>query len=229
MKAIVWTAYGPPEVLQLRDVPKPTPKANEVLIKVRAVLASTGDCEMRRLGLPAWVQLPLRLYVGFSKPVRITILGSYLAGDIEAVGSGVTRFAVGDAVFGRSDLNFGAYAEYVCLSEKAPLVTKPASMTYEEAAPIALGGLESLHFLRLANIQPGHKVLINGAGGSIGSYAVQLAKHFGARVTGVDSPDKLDMLRAIGADHVIDYTREDFSANGVKYDCILDVVLHSSF
>lgn len=229
MKAIVWTAYGPPEVLQLREIAKPTPKEDEVLIKVRAVTISAGDCEIRNLTLPMWVRLPMRLYVGVSKPARVTVLGSYMAGDVEAVGKDVTRFAAGDAVFGMTGFGFGANAEYVCAPETETLVTKPASMTYEEAAPVALGGLEALHFLRKANVQPGQTVLINGAGGSIGTYGVQLAKHFGAEVTAVDSADKLDMLRAIGADHVVDYAREDFSKNGVKYDVILDVVLKSSF
>lgn len=229
MKAIVWTAFGPPDVLQLQKVEKPTPKDNELLIRIRATTVSTGDCEMRSMRLATWLQLPMRLYVGFRKPKRITILGSYLAGDIEAIGKDVVRFAVGDAVFGCTDLKFGTYAEYVCLAENATLVTKPANLTYEEAAAVALGGLESLHFLSKANIQPGQTVLINGAGGSIGTYGVQLAKHFGAEVTAVDSADKLDMLRAIGANHVVDYTREDFSKKGLKYDVILDVVLKSSF
>lgn len=229
MKAIIWTAYGPPDVLRLRKVEKPAPKDNEVLIKVRAVTVSAGDCEMRSLGLATWVQIPMRFYVGFRKPKRITILGSYLAGDVEAVGKGVTRFAIGDSVFGTTGFGFGAYAEYACLPESATLVTKPASMTYEEAAPVALGGLEALHFLRRANIQSGQTVLINGAGGSIGTYGIQLAKHFGAEVTAVDSAEKLDMLRSIGADHVVDYMHEDFSKSGVKYDVILDVVLKSSF
>ena len=229
MKAIVWTKYGPPDVLQYKEVEKPVPKEDEVLLKVYATTVTAGDCEVRKLKLPVWIRLPMRIYVGFSKPKRVTILGSYLAGEIEALGKSVKRFRVGDQVFGFTGMGFGAYAEYVCLPEEGAVITKPASMTYEEAAPVSLGGLEALHFLRKANIRPGHKVLINGAGGSIGTYGIQLAKYLGAEVTGVDSTRKLDMLRSIGADHVIDYTQEDFTKSGRRYDVIFDVVLKSSF
>ena len=229
MEAIVWTKYGPPDVLQYKEVEKPVPKEDEVLLKVYATTVTAGDCEVRKLKLPVWIRLPMRIYVGFSKPKRVTILGSYLAGEIEALGKSVKRFRVGDQVFGFTGMGFGAYAEYVCLPEEGAVITKPASMTYEEAAPVSLGGLEALHFLRKANIRPGHKVLINGAGGSIGTYGIQLAKYLGAEVTGVDSTRKLDMLRSIGADHVIDYTQEDFTKSGRRYDVIFDVVLKSSF
>jgi len=229
MKAIVWTKYGAPDVLQLKEVEKPTPKDKEILVKIRATTATAGDCEMRNLKFPLWVRLPMRIYVGFRKPTRVTILGGYLAGEIEAVGKDVHRFAVGDQVFGATGLSFGTYAEYACLPEKGAVTTKPVNMTYEEAAAVPLGGLEALHFLRKANIQPGQNVMINGAGGSIGTFGTQLAKYFGAGVTAVDSTDKLDMLRAIGADHVIDYTQENFANSGKTYDVILDVVLKSSF
>ncbi|MCI0575104.1 MAG: NAD(P)-dependent alcohol dehydrogenase [Chloroflexi bacterium] len=234
MKAIVWTKYGPPDVLQLKEVEKPTPKDNEVLIKVHAATASTADTELRRLKLPLLFAIPLRLYLGFRRPTRITIPGTEFAGEIVAAGKSVTRYKPGDQVFGYTGLGMGTYAEYMCLPEKpsalaSVLAEKPANITYEEAAAVPFGGLEALHSLRKANIQRGQKVLIVGAGGSIGTYSVQLAKHYGAEVTGVDKPGKLEMLRSIGADHVIDYTQEDFTKSGQTYDVILDTVGKSSF
>lgn len=229
MKAIVWTKYGPPEVLETREVEKPTPKDNEVLIKVRAAAITAGDCEMRNLKFPLWVRLPMQVFVGVRKPTRVRILGAYLSGEIVEVGKDVKRFAVGDDVFGLAGMTFGAYAEYIALPEDGIVVTKPSNLSHLEAAPAGLGGLEALHFLSKANIQPGQKVLINGAGGSIGTFAVQFAKHLGAEVTAVDIAAKLDLLRSIGADHVIDYAREDFTQNGRTYDVILDVVLKSPF
>jgi len=234
MKAIIWTKYGSPDGLQLREVAKPTPKDNEVLIKVHAVTASTPDTELRRLKLPALFAIPLRLYIGFIKPTRITILGTEFAGEIVSAGKDVTRYKPGDQVFGYTGLAMGTYAEYMCLAEKPSALASvmgkmPANMSYEEAAAVPFGGLEALHSLRQANIQRGQKVLIVGAGGSIGSYSVQFAKLYGAEVTGVDKPGKLEMLRSIGADHVIDYTREDFTKSGQTYDVILDTIGKSPF
>ena len=229
MKAIVWTDYGPPDVLRIQDAEKPIPKDNQVLIKVHAATVTAGDCEMRSMTLPAWIRLAMRLYIGFRRPTRKTILGQELAGEIEAVGKDVTQFTVGDQVFAQTGFSFGAYAEYVCLPADGAIARKPANMTYEEAAAVPTGGLEALHFLTKASLQPGESILINGAGGSIGTFAVQLARHYGAEVTAVDSAVKLDMLRAIGADHVIDYASEDFTRNGQTYDVIFDIVGKSSF
>ena len=229
MKAILWTAYGPPHVLRLGEVEKPVPRADEVLIRIHATTAFQGDCEMRRLKLPLLLRLPLRLYLGVRRPKRIRILGQELAGEVEAVGSSVKKFQPGDPVFGTTGFGLGAYAEYTCLPETGALAIKPANMTYEQAAAVPVGGLEALYFLRQADIQSGQKVLINGAGGSIGTFAVQLAKAYGAEVTAVDSTGKLDMLRSIGADHVVDYTREDFTRRGRLYDVIYDVVGKSPF
>ena len=229
MKAVVWTAYGPPEVLQLREVEKPAPKDNEVLIKIHATTVTKGDCEMRGLDLPIYLGLPIRLWRGLTKPRGTTIMGTELAGEIEAVGSQVKRLKVGDRVFGSAGLSVGANAQYICLPEEpgemeGGAATMPANMTYEEAATVPFGGRDALHFLRRAKIQPGQQVLINGAGGSIGTFAVQLAKLFGAEVTAVDSTPKLEMLQSLGADQVIDYTREDFARSGKVYDVIFDVV-----
>jgi NADPH:quinone reductase-like Zn-dependent oxidoreductase len=229
VKAIVWTGYGPPDVLQLQEVAKPTPKANEVLIKIHATTVTTGDCEMRNLRFPYWIRLPMRAFLGLRKPTRITIPGTYLAGEIEAVGADVTRFKPGDPVFGTTLLGFGAHAEYACVPEKGAIATKPASVSYEEAAPVGLGGLEALHFLKNAAVQPGERVLINGAGGSIGTYGIQIAKHFGAEVIAVDSAGKLEKLREVGADQVIDYTQQDFTQNGQRYDVIFDIIGKSPF
>jgi len=233
MKAVVWTGYGPPDVLQIRDVPKPIPEDNEVLIRIHATTATAGDCEQRALELAIRYRLLLRAYIGLKRPVRITILGMELAGEIEAVGRAVTRFRVGDQVFAATGfVRMGTCAEYICLPEEpdgGALALKPANMTYAEAAAVPMGGLEALSHVRQGEIQSGQKVLINGAGGTVGTFAVQLAKSFGAEVTAVDSASKLDMLRSIGADHVIDYARDDFSDSGDTYDFILDVVSKSPF
>jgi NADPH:quinone reductase-like Zn-dependent oxidoreductase len=229
MKAIVWTKYGPPEGLQLQEVEKPAPKDDEILIKVHATTVTAGDCEMRRLELPLMLSFPIRLYAGILKPKRISILGQELAGEVEEVGMQVKSYKKGDQVFGTTGFGFGAYAEYICLPEEpddtqGALAPKPTNLTYEESATVPTAGFEALHFLRKANIQPGNKILIIGAGGSIGTFSLQLAKHFEAEVTGVDSTEKLNMLRSIGAEHVIDYTKGDYTKNGETYDLIIDVV-----
>jgi NADPH:quinone reductase-like Zn-dependent oxidoreductase len=223
MKAIVWTAYGPPDVLQLQEVETPTPKETQVRIKIHATTVTAGDCEMRRLKLPFGLGLPVRFYAGLRRPKRLTILGQELAGEVESVGAGVTRFRVGDPVFAGTGFEMGAYAEYVCMDEDpkdGALALKPANMSYEEAAAVPTGGLEALHFLGKAEIRSGERVLINGAGGSIGTFGVQLAKSYGAHVTAVDAGIKLEMLRAIGADETSDYTRGAFTGRGESYDVI---------
>jgi NADPH:quinone reductase-like Zn-dependent oxidoreductase len=234
MKAILWTAYGPPDVLQLGEVEKPTPKDDEVLIRIHATTASAGDCEMRSLKFPLLMALPIRMYVGLRRPARVRVLGQELAGEIEEVGKEVARFKEGDQVFAALGLGMGAYAEYKTLpgmpeETEGVLALKPSNIGFEEAAAVPVGGLNALYFLRKADIQSGEEVLINGAGGSIGTVAIQFAKYLGARVTAVDSTGKLDMLRSVGADQVVDYTREDFTDSGRTYDVIFDVVGQASF
>jgi 2-desacetyl-2-hydroxyethyl bacteriochlorophyllide A dehydrogenase len=230
MRAIVWTKYGPPESLELRDVERPTPENNEVLVKVHATTVSAGDCEMRTLSLPFFLGFFIRFYAGLRRPTRVTILGQELAGEVIETGKDVTRFKRGDLVFGStSDFSFGAYAEYICLPADGTLAMKPSNITFEEAAAVPVGGLNALSFIRKADLQKGKRILINGAGGSIGTIAIQLAKSLGSEVTAVDSTGKLDMLRSIGADFVIDYTQEDFTESGEKYDVIFDVVGKAPF
>ena len=234
MRAIVMTRFGPPDVLQLKEVQKPVPKDNEVLVKINATTAFAGDCEVRGLRVPFAVKLPFMIYGGLRMRQGDFILGQELAGEIESVGKDVTKFKPGDPVFAAVGFGMGAYAEYKCIpAEPGPmggaLALKPSNMTFEQAAAVPVGGLEALYFMRQANIQRGEKVLINGAGGSIGTIAVQLARDSGAEVTAVDSPDKLDMLRSLGADHVVDYTQEDFTQRGEVYDVIYDVVGKSPF
>ena len=223
MKAVICTRYGPPEVLQIQEIARPTPKANEVLIKVLATTAHVGDTKIRKFDLPAWQWLPARIALGFTKP-RNPVLGMELAGIIEAVGQGVTRFKPGDAVFALSGFSFGAYAEYKCMPEDGMLALKPSSMSFEEAAAVPGGGITALIVLRKANIQPGQSVLIYGASGSVGTYAVQLARVFGAEVTGVCSGANLAMVQSLGAAQGIDYTQEDFSQRGETYDVVFDAV-----
>lgn len=228
MKAVIWTKYGPPDVLQLREIEKPIPKDDEVLVKIIATSVFAGDCEMRRFDFPISFWLPLRLMFGLFKP-RVKILGQELAGEIEAVGKEVKQFRSGDQIFAPTDAGFGAYAEYICLPATHPIAFKPANMTFEEAATVPVGGLNALHFLRKGNVQRGQKVLINGACGGIGTIAVQIAKASGADVTAVDRAEKLQVLRYLGADKVIDYMQEDFTSNGESYDVIVDVVGKSPF
>lgn len=230
MKAILHTAYGPADELQLKEVEKPVPKAGEVLIKIHATTVTTSDCNIRNLTfVPKIFWLPTRMQFGFTKP-KITILGFDLAGEIEAIGKGVTGFRVGDRVFGTTEPAYGAHAEYICLPEDGVITNKPANLTYEEAATIPVIANTALHFIRdLGKVQAGQRVLINGASGGVGTFAVQLAKHFGAEVIGVCSSTNLEMVKSLGADKVMDYTREDFTKNNEVYDVIFDAAGKSSF
>jgi NADPH:quinone reductase-like Zn-dependent oxidoreductase len=228
MRAVHCTRYGPPEVLELRQVPKLEPKAGEMLIRVHAAGVTLGDCEVRAFKMVSWVWVPARLMIGITSPRR-PVLGMEVAGVVEAVGEGVTRFKAGDRVFGPTGFGMGAYADYVLVPEAGSLTLIPPALSYAEAAGIPTGGLNGLHFVRQCAPRPGERVLINGAGGSIGMFAVQLAKAAGAEVTAVDSAAKHDMLRELGADHVIDYKTTDFWRSGARYDVIIDVVGLSPF
>lgn len=229
MKAAVWTRYGPPDGLQVKDVEKPVPKDDEVLVKIRATSVTAGDTEMRRLKFPLLLRIPLQFYVGLFRPTRVTILGQELAGKVVAVGKAVTLFKEGDEVFAATDFKMGAYAEYICIPEGGTITLKPSNLGFEDAAVVPTGGIEALRFLRKSGVTTGKKVLIYGASGSIGTYAVQLAKYFGAEVTGLTSTTNLELVKSLGADKLVDYTSEDFSKTGEKYDVIFDTVGKSPF
>jgi len=228
MKAVTYKKYGPPEVLQVENVETPSPLENEILVRVRAAEATKSDCEMRSFHFQVkWFWLPLRIMLGIRKPKR-SILGGYFSGEVESVGQSVSKFKPGDAVFGSTQLRFGAYGEYVCLPDNFTIALKPNNMSFTEAAAVPLGGLNALHYLRRANLQKGEKVLINGAGASIGTFGVQIAKAMGAEVTAVDSGIKEEMLRRIGADHFIDYAKADYTQSGQTYDVIFNMVAKNS-
>lgn len=218
MKAAVYTQYGPPEVVQVKEVEKPTPKDNEILLRVEATAVNSGDWRLRKAD-----PFGVRLFFGLLKP-KVNILGAVFSGKVESVGKEVKLFKAGDLVFGHTDMRLGAHAEYICLPESGSLALKPANLSHTEAAVIPFGGTTALHFLMKADIKPGQKILINGASGAVGSAAVQLAKHFGAIVTGVCGTANIDLVRSLGAGHVIDYTKTDFTKAPEKYDIVFDTV-----
>jgi NADPH:quinone reductase-like Zn-dependent oxidoreductase len=236
MKAVVYTEYGSPDVLHLTEVAKPTPKEGEILVRVRANSVNFGDLIARKLGkmssrefyMPSLFWLFARMEFGFRKPKKY-ILGNEFAGEVEAVGKNVTRFKIGDAVFGFRSMNMGANAEYMCVPENTSVAHKPANVTNEEAAAIPGGALTALNLLRKVNIQPGQKVLINGASGGIGAAALQLAKYYGAEVTAVCGTGRVEMVKALGADKMIDYTKQDFTQSSDQYDLIVDILGKGSF
>jgi len=228
MKAMVYTEYGPPDVLQLKEVEKPAPKEDEVLVRVYATTVTTADANARGfVFIPAGFGFLPRLMFGIRRP-KMSILGTVLAGEVEAVGAGVKEFKEGDQVFGET--RFGAYAEYICLPEDGMLAAKPSNLNYQEAAAVPFGSHTALYFIRdKANLQSGSKILINGASGDVGTFAVQLARYYGAEVTGVCSSTNLELVKSLGAVNVIDYTKEDFTKNGQTYDIIYDTVGKTTF
>ncbi|MEI2362550.1 MULTISPECIES: NAD(P)-dependent alcohol dehydrogenase [Priestia] len=223
MKAMVCTKYGKPDVLQLEEVENPTPKENEILIKIHATTVTSGDCRVRSFNSPLLLWLPMRIVLGLRKP-RKSILGVELAGEVEDVGKNVTRFKKGDQLFAMTGMKFGGYAEYICLPEKGTIAVKPENVTCEEAASISFGGTTALHFFRKGNIQAGQKVLIYGASGAVGTAAVQLASYYGAEVTGVCSAKNSELVKSLGADRVINYQHENFTEKEERYDLIFDAV-----
>jgi len=229
VKAVIWKKYGSPEGLQLQELEKPIPKNNEILIRIHASSVTAGDCEIRKLKLPLGLSLPMRLYAGWSHPIRIPILGQEISGVVEKIGDNVEAYAVGDQIYGTTGFVFGCYQEYICLPGNPDnflgvLAKKPKTLTFEEAAVIPVAGLEALNFVRKGNIKSGDKVLIIGAGGSIGTFSVQLARELEAEVTVVDKEDKFELLRSLGANHVIDYTKYDYTQFKERFDIIIDVV-----
>ncbi len=230
MKGIVWTKYGGPEVLQFRELDKPTPQDNEVLIKIHATTVIAGDCEMRSSKFSSrFMWFVMRMWLGLRKPKR-NLLGQEFAGEIEAVGKDITLFSKGNQIFANIGIELGCYAEYICLPEDGLLTIKPDNMTYEEAASVPFGALEALAYLRKANIQNGHKVLLCGASGTVGTFAIQLAKYYGAEITAIGNPTSLEVMKSLGADKIIDYTKEDFTAKSREtFDVIFDIVGKSSY
>ncbi|MBD3196679.1 MAG: zinc-binding dehydrogenase [Candidatus Lokiarchaeota archaeon] len=225
MKAMIWSEYGSPDVIKLQEIPKPIPKDNEILVKIHSTTVTSGDCEMRSMKTALFFRILMRLYTGLRKPKRIIMLGMELAGEIIEIGDEVNLFKKGDQIFAAlSYENIGTYAEYKCIPQDSVIAIKPENMTYEEATTIPVGGLEAYHYIRQAEIQQGREMLINGAAGTIGIFALQLAKGLGAKVTAVDSTEKLVMLNSLGADRTIDYNKQDFTEDINRYDIILDIV-----